>query len=206
MPGPPASHPSVRRRANKKKTAAELQPPPDMKGPKLPAEYVIGFTPHGEITRSYDDRTRRWWDKIRTSPHAGAYLDTHWEWLLLLAPLFDRWVAMADLDAFKELRLQAPPFGLRPSDANKLDWTIDPAVTGPVPQQAADQVDEPPRNGKGSSTAVWYRYATEVLELAIPEDASRADIISAVDQHKNGRPARQDPRLRVYDGEAKTGS
>lgn len=204
MPGPPAKHPSTRRRRNRKETAAELAPPPEPKGPELGDSYVLGFTAHGAIEREYDKRTRQWWDKLRRSPHAAAYQDTHWEWLLLLAPLFDRWVALGDIDALKELRLQAPPFGLRPSDANKLDWTIDPTITGPAARDV-ETVEEPPRAGKGSSTKAWRRYAVDVLELDLPPDANRADIIAAVDGHKRGRPARQDPRLTVYDGAA-TGS
>ena len=39
---------------------------------------------------------------------------------------------------------------------------------------------EPPRAGEGSGTEVWREYAT-ALGLEIADDASRADIIAAVD-------------------------
>lgn len=205
MPGPLAHHPEVRRRRNRRPTAAELTAPEAPKGPTLPKSYVIGFDPRaGEIAREYSDTTRRWWNKIRTSPHAGAYQDVHWEWLLLLAPLFDRWVTLADLDALKELRLQAPPFGLRPADANKMDWTIDPTITGPTRRDddGGDTSGEPPRSGKGSGKQAWLAYATRELGLQIDDGATRDDIIRAVDERKAGRPARRDPRMTVYDGGA----
>lgn len=202
MPGPPAKHPDVRRRRNKKETAAELEKPDEPQGPELPKAYVVGRTEHGPVTRNFDDRTRRWWNQLRRSPHASAYQDVHWEWLLLLAPLFDRWVSYGDLDAFKELRLQAPPFGLRPADANKLDWTVDPSITGPAHRDddVGDVVEEPPRGGKGSGTSAWRRYAVDHLGIMIEPGAKRDDIIAAVDAHKHGRPAKQDPRLTVYEG------
>lgn len=205
MPGPVAEHPDARRRRNRRATAQKLKPPAEPKGPELPEQYVIAHLPQtGPVTREYCDTTRRWWDTIRRAPQAGAYLEQHWEWLLMLAPLFDRWAALADLDALKELRLQAPPFGLRPSDANKLDWTVDPKVVGPSHHQddEDEEPDEPPRSGKGSGTAVWYEFATEDLGLEIDRDASRAEIIAAVDARKHGRPARRDPRMRVFDGGA----
>ena len=205
MPGPPAKHPDARRRRNLKETAAELEAPAAPEGPELPESYIVGASEHGPVSRAYSDTTRRWWAKLRKSPHASAYQDVHWEWLLLLAPLFDRWAALGDIDAFKELRLQAPSFGLRPADANKLDWTIDPTITGPGRTATASgdaEADEPPRGGKGSGTAAWRRYAVDQLGIHVDTGASRDDIIEAVDRHKNGRPARQDPRLTVYDGSA----
>lgn len=208
MPGPPAKHPDARRRRNKKATATTLTSPESSKGPALPDGYVIGVLPQqGPVTQKFSKVTRRWWDKIRTAPQAGAYQDVHWEWLLSLAPLFDRWVALGDLEALKELRLQAPAFGLRPSDANKLDWTIDPSITGPAPRPREDADEEPPpRSGRGSGTEAWRTYATDTLGLTVPDGASRADIIAMVDARVAGRPARRDPRMTVYDGGAATAS
>ena len=205
----PASHPDARRRRNKKETAAELSSPDGPKGPELPESYVLGVLPKsGPVSREFDERTRRWWEKIRTSPQARAYLEHHWEWLLLIAPLFDRAHALGDLDALKELRLQAPAFGLRPSDANSLDWVIDSKITGPV-AAADDQdqdVEEPPRSGKGSSVKAWREYATTVLGLQVPAGAKRGEIQELCDGHTKGRPSRRDPRLRVYDGVAASAS
>lgn len=42
---------------------------------------------------------------------------------------------------------------------------------------------EPPRTGKGSGEKAWRAYATEVLEIEVPEDASRDDIVALVDEH-----------------------
>lgn len=204
MPGPAANHPDARRRANKKPTAAELSAPAEPKGPELPQSYVLGVLPQtgGAVPREFSDATRRWWEKIRTAPQAGAYLEHHWEWLLLIAPLFDRAHALGDLDALKELRLQAPGFGLRPSDANSLDWKIDPKIVGPARTTEArgDHADEPPRSGAGSSTKAWRTYATEQLGLDVPKGAKRGEIQDLCDGHTKGRPSRRDPRLRVFDG------
>lgn len=211
MAGPPAHHPDARRRRNRKATAAELKPPREPKGPELPDEYVLMATGQGTITREYDEQTRAWWDTIRRAPQAGRYLEAHWRWLLVLAPLYDRWVAMGDLAAMKELRLQAPPFGLRPADANKMDWTIDPTIVGGAQDETDDEGEpaadeEPPRSGKGSGKQVWRRYVTEVLGLEVADDATRADMIELVDAQRRGRPARRDPRMTVYDGGAAAGA
>jgi hypothetical protein len=50
---------------------------------------------------------------------------------------------------------------------------------------SADEPDgggEPPRSGKGSSTEAWQKYAAS-LGVEVPEDASRDDIVAAVDAH-----------------------
>lgn len=203
MAGPPAKHPSARRRRNKKKTAAELAAADGLSGPPLPDTYVLTSTAHGPITRKFGTATRDWWDALRGSPHAGAYQDTHWRWLLVLAPLFDRWVELGDLDSLKELRLQAPPFGLRPSDANKLDWTIDATIVGPsaaAGESGDGELVEPPRSGPGSGRDVWAEFASAAYGIDCT-GLTRTQIFEAVDGQK-GRPSRQDPRLTVYDGGA----
>lgn len=205
MAGPVANHPKARRRRNRKKTAAELAADGQVHGPELPTEYVVTMTAGGPLTRGYGPATRQWWESLRRSPHAAAYQDTHWRWLLLLAPLFDRWVELGDLDAFKELRLQAPPFGLRPSDANKLDWTIDPAVVGPSTEDEDDEaIEAPPRSGPGSGRDAWAAYATSVYGIDV-EGMTRGDIFDAVDRAK-GRPSKVDPRLVVHEGGAAAGA
>ena len=59
--------------------------------------------------------------------------------------------------------------------------TEDPADT---PQQRP-RPDEPPRVGRGSGRDAWAAHAA-ALNIDIDPDASRADIIAAVDAHREG--------------------
>jgi hypothetical protein len=52
----------------------------------------------------------------------------------------------------------------------------------PASADEPDSGGEPPRSGKGSSTEAWQRYAAS-LGVTVPEDASRDDIVAAVDAH-----------------------
>lgn len=47
---------------------------------------------------------------------------------------------------------------------------------------------EPLRRGREATRAAWFKYATEVLELAdVPEKAKRDEIIALVDAHHDGQ-------------------
>jgi hypothetical protein len=50
------------------------------------------------------------------------------------------------------------------------------------PATPADPSAEPPRSGKGSGVEVWRAHAAH-LGVEVPEDASRDDIVAAVDAH-----------------------
>lgn len=62
-------------------------------------------------------------------------------------------------------------------------WDTGTAVAGDD-DPGTTPTDEPPRAGAGSGEKAWRAYATEVLELEVPEDAKKADIIALVDAQK----------------------
>lgn len=63
-----------------------------------------------------------------------------------------------------------------PSQPPKAEPHFWPGVDGPA-------MTEPPRSGAGSGRAVWMDYAA-ARGLEVPADASRDDIIAAVDKAK----------------------
>lgn len=56
---------------------------------------------------------------------------------------------------------------------------VEPATTGEADAPPVEPV-MPPRNGAGSGRDKWAEYA-EALEVAVPEDAARDDIIALLD-------------------------
>jgi hypothetical protein len=44
--------------------------------------------------------------------------------------------------------------------------------------------EAPPRAGRGSGLDAWREYASETLQLTVPEDATREDIFALVDAQK----------------------
>jgi hypothetical protein len=71
------------------------------------------------------------------------------------------------------------------SDVGEVDADLDQAEddtgTDTAPGVAAD--DEPPRTGKGSGKDHWAEYAQRI-GVDVDQDASKADIIAAVDAAK----------------------
>jgi hypothetical protein len=59
-----------------------------------------------------------------------------------------------------------------------------PAAWGPEVDDETSDPSEPPRGGKGSGIEVWREYATETLQLTVPEDATKDEIITLVDASK----------------------
>lgn len=55
-----------------------------------------------------------------------------------------------------------------------------PSGDGPDVGGGEDDDERPPRSGKGSSLEAWRQYATD-HGVAVPDDASRDDIIEAVE-------------------------
>jgi len=55
-------------------------------------------------------------------------------------------------------------------------------TTEPAPAPTAE---EPPRGGEGSGREAWTTYATS-LGITFAEDATREDVIAAVDAHNAG--------------------
>jgi len=51
-----------------------------------------------------------------------------------------------------------------------------------------DDVDEPARSGRGSGLPVWKAYAAS-LDIEVPDDASRDDVIKLVDEKKTSTEA-----------------
>jgi hypothetical protein len=75
--------------------------------------------------------------------------------------------------------------GMDVPDAVASKWTNPDIVwdgDAPVSADEPDSGGEPPRSGKGSSTEAWQKYAAS-LGVEVPEDASRDDIVAAVDAH-----------------------
>lgn len=56
-------------------------------------------------------------------------------------------------------------------------------ITNPKAWQAEETADEPPRTGRGSSREAWVAYA-EGLGIAVPDDASKDDIVALVDSRR----------------------
>lgn len=81
---------------------------------------------------------------------------------------------------------------VHPDDIDRFDRLNGnaPAEPQPLPDHMEDGGEEedeapagaePPRSGKGSGLEVWITYA-ESLDVAVPEDASRDDVIDLVDR------------------------
>lgn len=62
-----------------------------------------------------------------------------------------------------------PPKEVAEKITNPVAWEVD-----------AQESDEPPRTGAGSTTDAWRAYATR-LGVEVSDDAGRDDIIAAVD-------------------------
>jgi hypothetical protein len=56
-------------------------------------------------------------------------------------------------------------------------------VAGEVAESSEGESEEPPRSGKGSGLEAWKAYA-EGLDIVVPDDASRDDVIALVDSAK----------------------
>jgi hypothetical protein len=72
-------------------------------------------------------------------------------------------------------------------------WDGDPPAAAPAPAAPAGEdgdLVEPPRSGKGSGVEVWREYAGKLGWFeSIPADASRDDIMKAVDDERERRAA-----------------
>lgn len=69
----------------------------------------------------------------------------------------------------------APDTSLVPSGSDKAE--------GQDAGSGSEGASEPPRAGRGSALEVWQAYA-ESQGIAVPEDASRDDIVALVDEAK----------------------
>ena len=74
------------------------------------------------------------------------------------------------------------------SDLERFDRFNGPAASSvaPLPEVAPENSlvgEEPPRVGRGSGTDNWRKYA-EALGLLVSEDATRAEIVTLVDDSK----------------------
>lgn len=66
---------------------------------------------------------------------------------------------------------------------NPAAWADGDTATAAEPSPAAGEDEEPPRAGKGSGRAEWAAYAASV-GVEVDDDATRDDIIAAVDAAK----------------------
>lgn len=74
------------------------------------------------------------------------------------------------------------------SDLERFDRLNGPAAAPIVPLPDVERVNEmaapePPRSGRGSGVEAWVAYA-ESLDLLVPEDATRDEVIALVDDSK----------------------
>jgi hypothetical protein len=75
--------------------------------------------------------------------------------------------------------------GMDVPDAVASKWTNPDIVWDGDAPSSGDESSaggEPPRSGRGSGVEVWREYA-EAQGVEVPEDASRDDIIAAVEGH-----------------------
>lgn len=74
------------------------------------------------------------------------------------------------------------------ADLERFDRLNAPVAAPVIPLPAEAPVnkvvsEEPPRSGRGSGIEAWVTYA-ESLDLDVPDDASRDDVIALVDESK----------------------
>lgn len=94
---------------------------------------------------------------------------------------------MAKLNTYVHVRDEAGENHVFGPDDTVPGWARQ-AITNPNVWEGADESsetssDEPPRSGKGSGVEAWLAYA-ESKGIDMPEDASRDDVIAAVDAAK----------------------
>ena len=81
----------------------------------------------------YDQRTRNWWEAVKSSPMAEEYTASDWQGLLAVAALLELWWITADPKALAEWRVQCREYGLTPIARRSLAWEIRPANAGSTP-------------------------------------------------------------------------
>lgn len=61
-------------------------------------------------------------------------------------------------------------------------WVDDDPASPTAVEDDGDDTGPPPKTGKGSGVQAWREYAG-TIGVAVPEDATRDDIIAAVEAH-----------------------
>jgi hypothetical protein len=85
----------------------------------------------------YDQRTRSWWEAVKSSPMREEYTSSDWQGLLAVAALLELWWNTADPKALAEWRVQCREYGLTPIARRSLAWEIRRADTGSTPARHA---------------------------------------------------------------------
>lgn len=115
--GPAPKPAATRQRRNRKSTGAELVAPENPAVPAMP-----------DFDRVWHRLTRKWWDRVWSSPMAGEYLDTDADGLGRLAVIVDDFHLAESgkerAELMKEIRLQEARFGLSPVDRARLHWEV----------------------------------------------------------------------------------
>lgn len=115
----PKKHASVRARANKASTAANLKPVADPEIPPMPS----GPEWHPEAVA--------WWTDVWSSPMSPEWDDSDIHNVVICALLYnDVWraeTAKERKDAAAEFRLQRKDLGLTPYDRRRLEWAFEQA-------------------------------------------------------------------------------
>lgn len=99
-----------------------------VRGPELPGD-------------EWPERTRQWWDNLRRSPMAQAWLDVDWDNLLDTA-LLHRKMWEGDTSVAAELRLRMSQFGTTPDSRLRLRIAVDAEVeqvSKPKPAMSAER-------------------------------------------------------------------
>ena len=81
----------------------------------------------------YDQRTRAWWEAVKSSPMREEYTSSDWQGLLAVAALLELWWVTADPKALTEWRAGCREFGLTPIARRSLAWEIRRADANSTP-------------------------------------------------------------------------
>jgi hypothetical protein len=121
MPGPAPKDLSVRARANKASTRAELDGD-GVEVPPMPKHYetVDGKT----VETPWHPMAIAWWNDIWPSPMAQQWHSSDIHGLYAVLYLYDSFFRNPNVKDHAEIRLARQPYGLTPLDRRRLEWTL----------------------------------------------------------------------------------
>jgi hypothetical protein len=129
VPGPAPKDLSVRARANKASTRAELGEDDEaVEIPPLPP-HIIELPPNSDgevklIETPWHPMTIAWWNDIWPSPMAKQWHSSDIHGLYAVAYLYDSFFRRPNVKDHAEIRLARQPYGLTPLDRRRLEWTL----------------------------------------------------------------------------------
>lgn len=138
-PAPKPAH--LRQRTNRKPGATTLTMPVDPDVPAIP-------NPDGRV---WHPLTLVAWQHAWESPMSGQWLEVDADGVGRLAILWDDYYKTGSLDALREIRLQAPSYGLTPLDRSRLQWEVE---RGDSAERKLKQRAEPAKRVSGDPRAL----------------------------------------------------